>query len=247
MASSLRILVVEDDRVNLLVITRMLRRLGYDADVAHNGIEAVEAASGTAFDIIFMDVMMPELDGLGATVRIRERGDCGNPRIIAVTANAMAEDRTAALEAGMDEYVTKPIRLDVIRDVLERFSETAQQPEEAGKAEVAMLDTAVLDNLREMMGDESYFRELVAEFVENTETLVNDMAEGLSSEDWGSVQRAAHSLRSTSATFGGMRLADCSHAAEETAKQGAGDRMPSLLTDLRRERNRLCSRLLSGC
>ena len=119
--SSLRILLAEDNAVNQKVALRLLKRLGYGADVASNGLEALEALERQPYDVVLMDVQMPELDGLDATRRICERWAPEiRPRIIAMTANAMAEDREACLAAGMDDYVAKPIRPEELENALSR-------------------------------------------------------------------------------------------------------------------------------
>jgi CheY-like chemotaxis protein len=110
-ASPLRILLAEDNAVNQQLAVLLLRKLGYAADVATNGLEAIEALEQRQYDVVLMDVQMPELDGLEATRRICTRWPAQQrPRIIAMTANAMQEDREACLQAGMDDYVAKPIR-----------------------------------------------------------------------------------------------------------------------------------------
>lgn len=111
----LRILLAEDNPVNQKLALRLLERMGYHATVAGNGLEAIEAFEATRFDVILMDVQMPELDGIEATRRIRARwpGAAG-PHIVAMTANAMEGDREACLEAGMDEYIAKPIRPEAL-------------------------------------------------------------------------------------------------------------------------------------
>jgi CheY-like chemotaxis protein len=107
----LRILLVEDNAMNRRLALILLERMGYDADVATNGVEAIEAIERATYDVVLMDVQMPELDGLEATRRIRARWQDGaRPRIVALTANAMAEDRQATVDAGMDAYLSKPIR-----------------------------------------------------------------------------------------------------------------------------------------
>jgi CheY-like chemotaxis protein len=109
-----RILLVEDNPVNRKVAIAILRRLGYEADVAVNGAEAVEACRTKAYDLVFMDVQMPEVDGLEATRLVRQLPGT-QPKIFAMTANAMAGDREQCIAAGMDDYVAKPIRLEDIR------------------------------------------------------------------------------------------------------------------------------------
>ena len=115
----LRILLVEDNTVNQKLALRLLSLMGYQADVAGNGIEAVEAVERQEYDLVLMDVQMPEMDGLEATRRIRASLE-GGPRIVAMTANAMDGDREACLEAGMDDYVGKPIRVDELVTALAR-------------------------------------------------------------------------------------------------------------------------------
>jgi PAS domain S-box-containing protein len=112
----LRILIVEDNKVNQMVANRLLSKLGYHADLANNGLEAVQAVQKQLYDLIFMDVQMPEMDGLTATKLIREKynGSSHQVQIVAMTANALLEDRQACLDAGMDDYVSKPINIQEI-------------------------------------------------------------------------------------------------------------------------------------
>jgi CheY-like chemotaxis protein len=118
-SSSLRILLAEDNPVNQKVALLVLEKLGYRADVAANGLEAIAALERQQYDAVLMDVQMPELDGLDAARQICARWPReSRPRIIAMTANAMAEDRDACFAAGMDDYVAKPIRPDALAAVL---------------------------------------------------------------------------------------------------------------------------------
>jgi CheY-like chemotaxis protein len=116
----LRILLAEDNAVNQKLALRMLEQMGYRADVASNGIEAVESIERQTYDVILMDVQMPEMDGLDATREIRQLVNATQPHIIAMTANAMEGDREACLEAGMDDYISKPIRVDELIGALEK-------------------------------------------------------------------------------------------------------------------------------
>jgi CheY-like chemotaxis protein len=117
--TSLRLLIAEDNPVNQRVASRMLQRLGYKADVVENGRLAVEAVEREAYDVIFMDVQMPELDGLEATRRIRARPG-RTPWIIALTAHALEEDRRQCLSAGMNDFLSKPVQLNELTAALER-------------------------------------------------------------------------------------------------------------------------------
>jgi CheY-like chemotaxis protein len=120
----MRILLAEDNRVNQVLAVRLLEKRGHEVTVAENGEEALEALDRQVFDLVLMDVQMPEMDGLQATVAIR-RGEMKSGKhipIIAMTAHAMAGDKERCLEAGMDEYMTKPILPDLLVDILKRYS-----------------------------------------------------------------------------------------------------------------------------
>ena len=135
----LRVLVCDDNVINQKVALRLLQQMGYRADVAANGLEALEALDRQPYDLIFMDVMMPEMDGLEATRLIRERQkqpsqfpNYKSPLIIvAMTASAMYGDREKCLAAGMDDYVAKPVRLEDVRMIVERWGEVATRAEPA--------------------------------------------------------------------------------------------------------------------
>ena len=114
----LRILLAEDNPVNQKLALRLLDRMGYRADVVENGLQAISSLEGSIYDVVLMDVQMPELDGLEATRRIRHRWPAAGPRIVAMTANAMDGDREACLEAGMDDYISKPISPEALQAAL---------------------------------------------------------------------------------------------------------------------------------
>ena len=154
----LRLLVAEDNAVNRQLALALLRRLGYDADVVENGREVLDALERERYDVVLMDVQMPELDGLEATRQIRERrGSSDAPRIIAMTANAMEGDRDECLAAGMDDYLSKPIRPEELSRALARC-----RPARADDA----LDDAALGKLVSSLGGGDEGREAVRELVE---------------------------------------------------------------------------------
>jgi two-component system sensor histidine kinase/response regulator len=117
----INILVAEDNRINQMVALGLLQKLGYAADLAANGMEVLDAMKRTAYDIIFMDCQMPELDGYETTRRIRAEQRVHIPRIIAMTANAIRGEEERCLEAGMDDYLSKPVRIDELRAAIERW------------------------------------------------------------------------------------------------------------------------------
>jgi CheY-like chemotaxis protein len=117
----LNILIAEDNPVNQMLAIRTLKKLGYEAKLAENGVLALEETQRLPYDIILMDVQMPEMDGLEATRLIRKSNNT-QPVIIAMTANALAEDKEACFNAGMDDYISKPIRLDEVIKTLEKWA-----------------------------------------------------------------------------------------------------------------------------
>ena len=119
--SLLRLLLVDDNGVNLKVAVRMLKRLGYHADTVRDGREAVNAVTASPYDIVLMDIHMPVLDGLEATAEIRRLAlPWHQPKIVAMTAAAMSDDERRCRDAGMDDYIPKPIRLRKLKETLER-------------------------------------------------------------------------------------------------------------------------------
>jgi CheY-like chemotaxis protein len=116
----LNILIAEDNPVNQTLISMVMKKLGYQPVIAVNGLKAVEALNEKQYDIVLMDVQMPEMDGLEATQLIRAQLHY-QPIIIAVTANAMQDDKEACLQAGMDDYISKPIQLDKLVSILEKW------------------------------------------------------------------------------------------------------------------------------
>ena len=118
MRDSTRVLLVEDNKVNQKVFQLMLKRLGYKADVASNGLEALKSMEGQRYDAVLMDIQMPEMDGLEATRIIRQQWPEDGPRIIAVTAFASLCDEETCFEAGMDDYLSKPVRMEDLKSAL---------------------------------------------------------------------------------------------------------------------------------
>jgi GAF domain-containing protein/CheY-like chemotaxis protein/HPt (histidine-containing phosphotransfer) domain-containing protein len=222
----LRILVAEDNVVNQRLALRLLEKLGYRADVVANGLEAVEAVRRQPYDLVLMDVQMPEMDGVQATQQILERwADGDRPWIVAMTAEVMRGDREGFLAAGMNDYVAKPIRPQELIAAIARTPSRTRAPA-AGDAGVARppVDASVLDRLAESMGgDDAFVTELIEQFVTDSPALVAAARRGLEAGDAHEVRRAAHTLKSNAATFGANELADRSSRLEAAAKAGRLD------------------------
>jgi PAS domain S-box-containing protein len=232
----LRILVAEDNAVNQQVAQLVLKKLGYRADVAADGREALEALERQRYDVVLMDVQMPEMDGLEATRRIHQRWAEGSrPRIIAVTANATREDRDACLAAGMDDYISKPIRQEELAAALAHSP--ARRPE-------WVLDPAGLDRLRRAVGGDRAVAELAETFFTDTNDLLLGLRESIDRGSAEEVRRGAHSLKSTSASFGASQLSELSRQLEEIGRDARLERALDVLSQIQAEYERVREALL---
>jgi two-component system, sensor histidine kinase and response regulator len=251
--SRLRVLVAEDNQVNQKVAVKMLERLGYRADVAANGLEAVEALSRIPYSAVLMDVQMPEMDGYEATTEIRRREKSGERRtpIIAMTANAMEGDREKALEAGMDDYVSKPVKVEELDAVLERW--LLQDEDKVGHDTSALgaasgtaapdgsIDHSVLEGLRELQeeGEPDVLKELIELFLEDIPSQLKALREAEERDDAMSVERTAHTLKGSSGNMGATRMATLCAELEEVGGSGNLANAPELLEQLKAEFDRV--------
>jgi PAS domain S-box-containing protein len=229
----LRILLAEDNVVNQKLALRLLGQMGYRADLAANGLEAVEAVTRQSYDVVLMDVQMPEMDGLEASREIIRRWPANRrPRIVAMTANAMQEDRDLCAAAGMDDYVAKPIRVEELVGALERSRPRREAPptgaQVAGGAPAdapdgdAGVDRSALDRLAESMGG-AFVVELIDTFREDARELIATLRRAVPASELDAVRRAAHSLKSTSESLGATGLATLARDLEAAARAGRLD------------------------
>ncbi|CAO5244126.1 histidine kinase [Frankia sp. AgKG'84/4] len=232
-ATVLRILVADDHAVNQRLVLLQLTGLGHRADLVSSGAQAVAVAARRHYDVVLMDVQMPDIDGLEATRRIRaHRGDHG-PWIIALTANAQPGAREACLAAGMDDYLTKPL---VTADLVAALAR-ARPP-----GAPCVLDPDALVRLRELVGpNTATLSELIADFLTDTPALVDTLRAARSDPD--SAYRAAHTLRGLGATFGATDLARLCQRIETHA--GAPDDVDPLVREVAAEHHRVALALRS--
>ena len=216
----LRILVVEDNPVNQRVATRLLERFGYRPDVAANGAEAVDAVTRLPYDLVFMDVQMPVMDGIEATRRIRTLLAAGEgPRIVAMTADVMTDDRDRCLAAGMDDFVAKPIRAEAVLSVLEADVDRPVSPA-ARLADEDVLDDEAVRDLVETLGDSGALDEIIDSFLDSAPALVTTMLTSAGSSDLAALGFAAHTLKSASGVFGATRISRLCALLEEQSRAG---------------------------
>jgi CheY-like chemotaxis protein len=253
----LKILAVEDNATNQKLILLMLERLGYRADSAYHGIEALACVSRKHYDVILMDVQMPEMDGLETTRRIRLLAQA-QPRIVAMTANAMDSDRKACLAAGMDDYISKPIQVRALREALEACEPTpatdpgpviaappaAPAAEKIDPSLVASPEQieedarAGLAQLRDLLGAEVAL-EIAALFLREADATIVNLREAVTAGHADRLREAAHSLKGSA---GGMHLGhlhQLASALEHRGRAGTTEGAAPLLAELERQFDRV--------
>jgi signal transduction histidine kinase/PAS domain-containing protein/ActR/RegA family two-component response regulator/HPt (histidine-containing phosphotransfer) domain-containing protein len=232
----LRVLVADDNVINQKVAARMLARLGYDVDVVSDGIEVVEAATARPYDVIFMDVQMPRMNGLDATRRLRELSpDPRSPQIVAMTAGAFDEDRAACTLAGINDFVSKPVRAPELATALMRaahvlgpharklslrpFAATTGAPIASGASGPAAaaprgslrpaasgVDKDVIAELEGVFGDTREVDGIVSRFLNNAQKGAISLDQAIKSGDSRAIMATAHTLTSTAGMVGAMAL-----------------------------------------
>lgn len=239
-SQQLDILLVEDNKVNQTLAAILLQQSGHRVSVADNGRLGLEAWRGGSFDLVLMDMMMPEMDGLEATRRIRtEEAARGNTRIpiVAVTASVMPGDRERCLEAGMDGFVSKPFTpealLREIDRVLARFGAPDGEAGPRAEAGAALFDRA--DALSRIGGDEELLDMLIDMFVDDTPRYLAELDAALDAADWPRLARGAHDLKGVLATFSARRAEALARELEQAGQAGRGATAAELIAPLRRE------------
>lgn len=245
----LRILVVEDNSINQQLAVMMLERLGYRPDVAGNGLEALEAVNRQPYDVVLMDVQMPEMDGIEATRLIRSRlASSLQPFIIAMTANAMPRDREQCLGAGMDGYISKPVD---VKELIEALSKCKAGPAalipllpdpsawaaHSSTSSTVELDSEAIKRLKATLGKRAseILPKLIGDFLKNGPELQARAREFLNEGQAEALRRVAHTLKSNSATFGATLLSDLCLSLESHAKMGRLDHALDLLDKIHAE------------
>lgn len=236
-----RVLLAEDNEVNSQVAVGLLSKLGLNVEVVSNGELAFEAVKANQYDLILMDCQMPKLDGYCASEQIREweeKTDRGRTLIIAMTAESGEDAKQRCLDAGMDDYLMKPVKRQVLAEVLSNWMpyelksvSTDKTIDDVGQTYVA-LDGKILDELRELMEDG--FEELLTSYLEDTLVLLDELDACMVIGDQETVVKKAHSLKSSSANIGALNLSRMA-ARLELCKKGNLEESERLLNDIRHE------------
>jgi signal transduction histidine kinase/DNA-binding response OmpR family regulator len=238
----MRILLADDNAVNQRMALLLLERLSQTADVVSNGAEAVQAATRLPYDLILMDVLMPEMDGLEAMRRIRERLPRDRqPRIVAMTANALSGDRERCLQAGMDDYISKPIQLAELSNVIERNRPGLQDPtsdilmDTSGtlareiREESGRYDTQTLESLISAAGPQGTVL-VLGTMIDGATKMLEDLERAVEAGVPHEIRRQAHSLKTNARTVGAHELADELEQIEGLANEGRTDELASRVT-----------------
>jgi CheY-like chemotaxis protein/HPt (histidine-containing phosphotransfer) domain-containing protein len=243
-----RILLVEDYPANQMVAMRHLGDEGYHVEVAENGMQAVQAFGRSTYDLVFMDIQMPVMDGFEATRRIRsieaERDGAGRTPIVAMTAHAMIGFREKCLEEGMDDFLSKPLKKQGLLAVVERWvarakaadDEAAQEPEEVGDAEGPM-DLAQL--VEEFEGDREFAGELLEKFMEVALTQPATIRSAIEDGDAEVVRTQAHSIKGGAANLFAKALSEVAKDLEYAGRDKDLVKASALLELLEVELGRL--------
>ena len=244
---SLKILVVDDDELNRRLMRVLLAREGHHIEMASNGLEAFEAVKSKKFDIVFMDLQMPVMDGIEASRQIRAWEDGGTHTfIVALTASYLPENGQILFEAGMDNYISKPFEVEHIQRLL-RYSSRALVNSASStnatpvdeESQKYVLDTHL--GIQRVGGDSANYRELLADFVQELPAKIQLMHDFGEAHDIEKLSRAAHNLKGVAANLGARQLSNLAHRLEEQSNEGYTDSLRETIKDFE-----IAANILSG-
>ena len=218
-----RILVADDNPVNLKLTVLLLKRIGYEADTVANGREALDAMAGRAYDVVLMDVQMPVMDGLEATRRIARLGDgARRPLVIGMTANAVEGFRQTCLEAGMIDYISKPVEPEALKAVLQRALEEQAATDASQDQANPLISDSHLDFLVQLAGP----------FVDDTTRTLTELSLRADQGEPAEVGRLAHRLKGSCQIFGAHQMASICEELEELGRSGSAAAAGELISRL---------------
>ena len=241
-----KILVAEDNMINQTLCNIILQQLGYQADMAGNGLEVLDKMENNDYDIIFMDVQMPNMDGLEATREIVRKTDpAARPKIIAMTAFALEGDKDKCLEAGMNDYISKPIRIEEIQQMIEKWGGDKKikpmkpnqsiPPPEPVQTTDDLLDQQAISRLMDINQkvDSGFLAQVIGMFSQQAPVMVDEILESEKSGDLTKMWQAAHKLKGSCLNLGAKKLAETCRQIEIKGKGNELSKIPGLTAGLR--------------
>ena len=232
-SKQLKILVVDDDEMNRRMMHLILSREDHHVELASDGFEACELAVGQRFDIILMDLQMPEMDGVETSRRIRalDKGS-KNSYIVALTASYLPEKGNELFKAGIDNYIAKPFDVEHLRQILKYgLDHDVQASDKDADVEIQSFDPAV--GIKQIGGDANIFRELLFDFAAGLPQKIKKMENRLEEKDVSELSRDAHNLRGVSANLGMLQLSQYAGRLENSAGEGYTELLRNDLQELK--------------
>ncbi len=236
----LRILIVEDNIVNQKVVLQMLKRMGYRADIASNGLEAIESVNRQHYDIILMDIQMPVMDGLEATSQICQRFPKEKrPHIIATTANAMQGDREQCLAAGMDDYITKPINPDHLLKALKEARSSFTTSNDSFSIDLEKLERIDYSLLSSYQGEAQeeieQFINIIDIYIKESQKHLEQLQNAVENQELKAIATLAHLLKGESSSLGILRVTELAFTLEKQASSGIFNNANSIFAEIKQE------------
>ena len=245
----IKILLAEDNVINQKIAKRILEKMGYNIDIAANGLEVLSACDRQKYDLIFMDVQMPEMDGLEATRQLNKLyNEKNRPKIVAMTANAMEGDRERCLQAGMDDYISKPIVIAEIRNVLEKWGKKTRIANDGKldrRSSDDIMDWKMIDSIKNLdIGDDigNLLYELISQMFSDLPDNISSIKAAVNNKDHIELRATAHKLKGSSANLGAKGIAKVAYRFEVKGKEAnfedteeLFERMDKVVIDTREE------------
>ncbi|MEI7483651.1 MAG: response regulator [Ignavibacteriota bacterium] len=229
---SLKVLVAEDNMINQKLIVKILLQLGFNADVVSNGLEAIEELKRVRYDIVFMDVQMPEMDGLEATKYIVQNWKTDErPLIIAMTANVMQGDKEKCLNAGMDDYLSKPVVIDDVQKIIKKWVDLIKQKKLVSRRSIKtslMLDSDIIYGLKKLDGNNE-FSDVIKLYTDLAPELISEIKSSFRVNDLTNLKSAASNLKRISLNLGANRLAEICFKVESMNGNSSKEELQSLI------------------
>ncbi len=250
-----KILVAEDNLINQKLIRTMLRKAGYEPTIVSNGKEAIQALENDKYDLLLMDVQMPEMDGFEATKLIRNtESDYNNIPIIAMTAHAMQGDKEKCINMGMDDYLTKPIQPKLLFQTIKKWTDAIKQNKdtklEKTKEKQMHTEKSLPINLNSALercaGDKEFLNEMLIEFLELASGQIDELKQAIESNDAETLAKVAHSVKGASANLGAEKLSETALKLEKCGKEAQLQEAEKLLNELNNQIKELDEFVKSG-